>query len=933
MKIRNSLLGIGISLSLILSGMPVSAGQIESYTAYTAEDEDVICFEETADGEAIGNEAAPEGTVVIPDMAETEVLMSDVSQSAAEEKESDAELPTVYAEAGEPTGFAIESVEELVSGQSDEAMAQDENTESKVAKVTVCDAQGTTSATSYATWDEAVTAWTQNANSTLTLLADVTLQNKIEIKKAGMTLDLNGHSLSRNDRIVNVTKNGALTISDSSETNTAANTVSGVIRYTGDSGYCIFSKGTLTIKGGTITSAATGSETICVSEGNLAIAGGTVEQTGETYAVHIGSCTINAEISGGRISGNKSSAIDNEANLKITGGTVESKKKDGVNGISNTGTLEITDGTIEGSQGGIYNSGTLTITGGTINGTAYAIKSVKEGEALITISGNPTVQGAVTFLYRGGKIDLSSIEPAGWTVQHEFGGGQTDYPLQTAYTDNNDNIMILPVECYGLFDENNQKVTQLTKDQKATILIKHDWVYTADGASVHGGCRYKGCEAEQSFTLVQPEAFLYDGTAKTITLKQSGDAAEEIPKIVFCCEGGCIHAGTHTASITVGGVTASLTFAIGKAVPVYQKPAGLKAMEGDTLAQIVLPEGFAWVDPAQRVGEAGTKTFLANYTPADTTNYQSVTGIELSVEVAEAPKKNETESETTAPHVHTFGAWKTTSKATVFAPEVQTRTCSCGAAETQTVGRKLTAVLELPGKLKSLSIRKGDTKTFSLIMANGDSVKSVKSSAAKTVKATLDQKTGKLTLKALKADTAKLTIKLASGESRTYTVKVTNSTIKTTSVSVTSVKKNKLTLAKGKTHKLKTEVKPFTSTQKLTYKSSNKKVAAVTSAGKIKAVAPGKATITVKSGDKSVKIAVTVPGIALAKTSVSVKKGRTLTLSPKLYGISGKVTCTSSNKKIATVTSKGRIKGIKKGTARITVKAGGYTRTVTVKVK
>lgn len=433
---------------------------------------------------------------------------------------------------------------------------------------------------------------------------------------------------------------------------------------------------------------------------------------------------------------------------------------------------------------------------------------------------------------------------------------------------------------------------------------------------------------------MQPEAFLYDGTAKTITLKQSGDAAaEEIPKIVFCCEGGCIHAGTHTASITVGGVTASLTFTIGKAVPVYQKPAGLKAMEGDTLAQIVLPEGFAWADPAQRVGEAGTKTFLANYTPADTTDYQSVTGIELSVEVAEAPKKNETESETTAPHVHTFGAWKTTSKATVFAPEVQTRTCSCGTAETQTVGRKLTAVLELPGKLKSLSIKKGDTETFSLIMANGDSVKSVKSSAAKTVKATLDQKTGKLTLKALKTDSAKLTIKLASGKSRTYTVKVTNSTIKTESVSVTSVKKNKLTLAKGKTHKLKTEVKPFTSTQKVTYKSSNKKVAAVTSAGKIKAVAPGKATITVKSGGKSVKIAVTVPGIALAKTSVSVKKGRTLTLSPKLYGISGKVTCTSSNKKIATVTSKGRIKGIKKGTAKITVKAGGYTRNVTVKVK
>lgn len=526
MKIRNSLLGIGLSLSLILSGMPVSAGQIESYTAYTAEDEDVICFEETADEEAIGNEAPPEGTVIIPDMTETEALMSDASQSAAEEKETGAqtsdasqptaeaytqlsdttqvtaeesgeELPTVYAEAGEPTGFAIESVEELVSVQSNEAMVQDENTENKVANVTVCDAQGNvTNETSYSAWDETVNAWTQNANSTLTLLADVTLTNKIEIKTEGMILDLNGHILSGATSIVKVKENGALTIIDSSETDTAANTGSGVIRYMGDSYYCIYSEGTLTIKGGKITSAARNNETVYVNKGKMTITGGTVEQTGEAYAVYINSDVKNAEISGGRISGNNSNAIRNDGNLKITGGTVESTK--GANGIYNTGTLEITAGTIEGSQGGIYNSGMLTITGGTIKGTDYGIKNSRDysSNPHIMISGNPAVQGAVTFLYRGGKIDLSSIEPAGWTVQQDFGGNRPADPLQAAYTDNNDNnnIMILPVECYGLFDENDQKVTQLTKDQKATILIKHNWVYTADGASVHGGCSYKGCE-------------------------------------------------------------------------------------------------------------------------------------------------------------------------------------------------------------------------------------------------------------------------------------------------------------------------------------------------------------------------------------------------------------------------------------------------------
>ena len=98
-------------------------------------------------------------------------------------------------------------------------------------------------------------------------------------------------------------------------------------------------------------------------------------------------------------------------------------------------------------------------------------------------------------------------------------------------------------------------------------------------------------------------------------------------------------------------------------------------------------------------------------------------------------------------------------------------------------------------------------------------------------------------------------------------------------------------------------------------------------------MAPGKATITMSSGSKKVKITVTVPGITNLKSSVSVKRNKTVTLKPKAYGISGKITYTSSNTKIATVTEKGKVKGIKKGTAKITVRAGTFTKTVTVKVK
>lgn len=55
----------------------------------------------------------------------------------------------------------------------------------------------------------------------------------------------------------------------------------------------------------------------------------------------------------------------------------------------------------------------------------------------------------------------------------------------------------------------------------------------------------------------------------------------------------------------------------------------------------------------------------------------------------------------------------------------------------------------------------------------------------------------------------------------------------------------------------------------------------------------------------------------------------------KLKGANGKVTWKSSKKKVATVNSKGKVKGVKAGTAKITATSGRkkYTCKVTVKVK
>lgn len=295
----------------------------------------------------------------------------------------------------------------------------------------------------------------------------------------------------------------------------------------------------------------------------------------------------------------------------------------------------------------------------------------------------------------------------------------------------------------------------------------------------------------------------------------------------------------------------------------------------------------------------------------------------------------ETKTETIPAAGHKYGSWIVVSEATVSAAEVQKRTCSvCGASETRSVGKALTPVLEVPGKLSSFNIKKGKTVKFALTMANGDSISSVSSSKTGYLKVSaVDKKAGTITLKGVKKGTSELTVKLASGKTRTYTVKVVTGTVKTTSLNVINPSSKKLTLAVKGTYTLKSEVKPFTSTQKITYKSSNRKIVKVTSSGKITAVAPGKATITIASGSKKEKVVVTVAGITNVKSSVTVKKNKTLTLKPKVYGISGGVTYTSSNTAVATVAANGKIKGIKKGTANITIKAGNVTKTVKVKVK
>ena len=154
----------------------------------------------------------------------------------------------------------------------------------------------------------------------------------------------------------------------------------------------------------------------------------------------------------------------------------------------------------------------------------------------------------------------------------------------------------------------------------------------------------------------------------------------------------------------------------------------------------------------------------------------------------------------------------------------------------------------------SILLQKGKSTTaVKATLTKGDSIAKWTSSNKKV--AAVDKK-GKITAK--KTGTATITVRTKNGATASVKVKVQKGKVTTKKLTVTNVTDKKLTLKKGKTFTIKTSVTPITSPDKVSYTSSNKKIVTVDKKGKLKAVKKGTATITVKSGKKTVKFDVTV---------------------------------------------------------------------------
>ena len=75
-----------------------------------------------------------------------------------------------------------------------------------------------------------------------------------------------------------------------------------------------------------------------------------------------------------------------------------------------------------------------------------------------------------------------------------------------------------------------------------------------------------------------------------------------------------------------------LNWSITQAKPDYTVPTGLTSVKGKVLADVALPTGFTWNAPATVLTVGKTK-YKATFTPVDTTNYKTITDIDIEVNV------------------------------------------------------------------------------------------------------------------------------------------------------------------------------------------------------------------------------------------------------------------------------------------------------------
>ena len=230
-----------------------------------------------------------------------------------------------------------------------------------------------------------------------------------------------------------------------------------------------------------------------------------------------------------------------------------------------------------------------------------------------------------TLLIEKATIDMSGVTFASATYTY-------DGNIKSVAVDN------LPTQITGVNYTNNNQTNA------GTYTVTASFVYDTDNynevENMTTTLKINKASIDTSVVVFNDSTVNYDGTAKSIL-------ATNFPTGVTAnyTNNGKIDAGTYTVTatfvydtdnytVTVASKTATLK--INKVNPPYTVPTNLKACVGSTLASVTLPTGFTWNDPTTTsVGAAGNNNFTVTYTPTDTTNYNIVDDIIVTVAVQE----------------------------------------------------------------------------------------------------------------------------------------------------------------------------------------------------------------------------------------------------------------------------------------------------------
>ena len=235
-----------------------------------------------------------------------------------------------------------------------------------------------------------------------------------------------------------------------------------------------------------------------------------------------------------------------------------------------------------------------------VNKTDVNISGLSNNETF-TYDGNPKMPTG-TISVNAGTVNVSDLE-----VKYQ-GTGTTSYNSATAPTN---------VGTYTV----TYKVADSNSDYTGTFSV----AFTIKKATL------------EKVTLVKDT---YEYTGDEIV---SQDSNFDLNKMNFSGDIKATNVGNYSITVSLkdkdnyewkDGTTTDLVlnWSITQATPDYTVPTGLTSVKGKILADVVLPTGFTWNAPATVLTVGKTK-YKATFTPVDTTNYKTITDIDIEVDV------------------------------------------------------------------------------------------------------------------------------------------------------------------------------------------------------------------------------------------------------------------------------------------------------------